>query len=51
MDRGMMSEENLTFLSQSDRRYLIGTRRSELAGFREELCKRQAGWRCVRRWT
>jgi transposase len=37
MDRGMMSEENLTFLSQSDRRYLIGTRRSELANFREEL--------------
>jgi hypothetical protein len=32
MDRGMMSKENLTFLSQSDRRYLIGTRRSELAG-------------------
>ncbi len=46
MDRGMMSEENLTFLSQSDRRYLIGTRRSELADFREELCN--ADWVALR---
>ncbi len=30
MDRGMMSEENLEFLSQPGRHYLIGTRRSEL---------------------
>ena len=42
MDRGMMSEENLKFLSQPGRRYLIGTRRSELADFREELCGE--GW-------
>jgi transposase len=46
MDRGMMSEENLTFLSQSGRRYLIGTRRSELADFREEL--ESGGWAALR---
>lgn len=37
MDRGMMSEENLQFLSQSGRHYLIGTRRSELANFHDAL--------------
>lgn len=42
MDRGMMSEENLEFLSQPGRHYLIGTRRSELAHFRDELCGQ--GW-------
>jgi len=31
MDRGMMSKDNLKFLSTSGRRYLIGTLRSELA--------------------
>jgi transposase len=46
MDRGMMSQENLAFLSQSDRRYLIGTRRSELANFREEL--ERGGWAALR---
>ena len=46
MDRGMMSEENLAFLSQSDRRYLIGTRRSELTNFREEL--KSGGWVALR---
>jgi len=37
MDRGMMSEENLRFLSEPGRHYLIGTRRSELAHFQEQL--------------
>jgi transposase len=37
MDRGMISEDNLKFLSKSGRRYLIGTRRSELKDFHEEL--------------
>jgi transposase len=37
MDRGMISEENLEFLSQPGRHYLIGTRRSELANFQAEL--------------
>ena len=42
MDRGMMSEENLKFLSQPGRHYLIGTRRSELANFHDALCS--DGW-------
>jgi transposase len=46
MDRGMLSKENLTFLSQPGRHYLIGTRRSELANFREELCAE--GWTALR---
>jgi transposase len=37
MDRGMISEENLKFLSEPGRHYLIGTRRSELAHFQAEL--------------
>jgi transposase len=40
MDRGMISAENLEFLSQEGRHYLIGTRRSELAHFRSELASR-----------
>jgi transposase len=46
MDRGMMSEDNLKFLSQSQRQYLIGTLRSELAQFQEELAK--PGWLDIR---
>ena len=42
MEGGMMSEANLKFLSQPGRHYLIGTRRSELANFRDELCG--GGW-------
>jgi len=42
MDRGMMSEENLKFLSEPGRHYLIGTRRSELAMFHDAL--RSGGW-------
>ncbi len=33
MDRGMISEETLTFLSRSGRKYLLATRRGELARF------------------
>jgi transposase len=40
MDRGMISAENLVFLSAPGRHYLIGTRRSELANFRAELVSR-----------
>lgn len=46
MDRGMMSEENLRFLSEPGRHYLIGTRRSELAHFQEELSS--GGWLSLR---
>jgi transposase len=42
MDRGMISEEALKFLGQSGRRYLIATRRGELASFETHLCA--GGW-------
>ncbi len=42
MDRGMISKETLKFLGQSDRRYLLATRRGELNSFSEEL--RGGGW-------
>jgi transposase len=42
MDRGMISVEAVKFLSQSGRRYLLATRRSELALFGKEL--RASGW-------
>jgi transposase len=42
MDRGMIGEDSLKFLSKSGRRYLLATRRSELAGFQEEMGS--GGW-------
>jgi transposase len=42
MDRGMISEKALKFLGQSGRRYLLATRRGELASFAKELCA--GGW-------
>src|SRR5262245_24255858 len=42
MDRGMISAEALEFLGQSERRYLLATRRGELNSFSEELCR--GGW-------
>ena len=47
MDRGMVSEENLAWLRQSGRRYLIGATRSELARCKRAL-REPAGWREVR---
>src|SRR5271154_4494297 len=38
MDRGMISVETLKFLGQPGRRYLLATRRGELASFSEHLC-------------
>ena len=46
MDRGMVSHANVKFLSDSDRQYLLGTRRSELATFQTEL--RTGGWQSIR---
>src|SRR5271167_1557103 len=43
MDRGMISDESLKFLGQSGRRYLLATRRGELAEFQDELGKE--GWK------
>jgi transposase len=43
MDRGMISDESLKFLGDSGRRYLLATRRGELAAFQDQLGKR--GWK------
>ena len=42
MDRGMISEDTLTFLNEADRRYLLATRRHELTQFQAEL--QPPGW-------
>lgn len=42
MDRGMISRESLKFLGRSGRRYLLATKRGELAAFAKHL--RAGGW-------
>jgi transposase len=42
MDRGMIGAETLAFLSRGGRRYLLATRRGELASFAQHL--RTGGW-------
>jgi transposase len=42
MDRGMISQETLQFLGRSGRRYLLATRRGELATFAPQL--RAGSW-------
>ncbi len=37
MDRGMMSKENIDFFENSDRKYIIGTPKSQLKQFEREL--------------
>jgi len=37
MDRGMISEENIAFLKQNNRRYIIGTPKSLLKKFEQQL--------------
>jgi len=39
MDRGMVSEENIEFLKQSGRRYILGTSKPMLKRFEQELLK------------
>ncbi|HME85601.1 MAG TPA: IS1634 family transposase [Roseiarcus sp.] len=46
-DRGMASAENLAWLRQTGRRYIIGAPKSELKKFAAELARRD-GWRPVR---
>lgn len=46
MDRGMISEANLNFLNENGRRYILGTRRSELEAFTDELLT--PGWQSIR---
>jgi transposase len=42
MDRGMISDQSLKFLGESNRRYLLATKRGELAEFQADLGK--TGW-------
>ncbi len=37
LDRGMVSEENMVFLREEDRRYIVGTPRSMLKSFERQL--------------
>jgi transposase len=46
MDRGMVSEENVVFLREQGRRYLLGTPKSQLRHFERELL--EAGWERIR---
>jgi len=46
MDRGMVSEENLAFLRQSGRRYIIGTPKAQLKSVERDLVAE--GWETVR---
>jgi transposase len=45
MDRGMISDETLAFLSKPGRKYLLATRRSELARFQKHLS--QGKWQSL----
>ena len=45
MDRGMISEDTLSFLNEPNRRYLLATRRHELTQFQAEL--RGPGWQTL----
>ena len=47
MDRGMVSGENLAWLSSTKRRYVIGTARSELRRFAKQLADKTE-WRQIR---
>ena len=47
MDRGMTSAENIEWLQQTDRRYLIGTSKSELKRWSRELADAR-DWQSVR---
>lgn len=47
MDRGMVSAENLSWLNRTERRYVIGTQRSELKRWAKELAD-QTEWRQIR---
>ena len=47
MDRGMVSEGNLTWLQESGRRYLIGTARGEVRKWSRQLAE-ERDWQTVR---
>ena len=47
MDRGMINEENLQWLRMEGRKYIVGTPRSELKNWENELIDR-GGWKEIR---
>lgn len=47
MDRGMTSEENIAFLREGDRRYILGTPKSELKKFEMQLL--EGNWTDIRK--
>ncbi len=47
MDRGMVSQENVTWLNQTGRRYVIGTPKAELKRFAKQIAD-SADWRHIR---
>jgi hypothetical protein len=47
MDRGMTSQDNIAWLQQTGRKYLLGASRSELAKWKQELLS-EPGWQKVR---
>ncbi len=46
MDRGMVSDENLDFLKEGDRRYIVGTPKSMLKKFEQQLLSED--WHAIR---
>jgi transposase len=46
MDRGMVSEEHVEFLKEKNRRYILGTPKSQLRRFEQHLV--EEGWETVR---
>jgi transposase len=46
MDRGMVSEDNIEFLRQGGRRYIVGTPKSMLKKFEQEILKEE--WHSIR---
>lgn len=46
MDRGMLSEDNLEFLQSENRRYIVGTPKSQLKCFEQELLSKD--WEQIR---
>jgi len=47
MDRGMVSEENLQWLREEGRKYLLGTPKAELKKWEREIVERE-GWKQLR---
>jgi transposase len=46
MDRGMVSEDNIEFLREGGRRYIVGTPKSMLKKFEHQIL--QEDWTCIR---